>query len=265
MEERFLYEIRPVRPIIINGRRTRRACSLNLTKDEVKEYLASANVYRRFGGTDVVKVTGANLDQLHVSKEARGNINPDAGKTNLGDKAPDNNQEGARGNINPDAGKTNLGDKAPDNNQEGITGDTTGDKVDNIEKSVETDNSDSDNVEDTDEVPSIDETTEDSNADTTGDDVADDSDNMTEESEEPDTEETDSESAEEDQIVSEKIDTVEDDNGSIAEDTNNESTEEAEEETAEPVKASNIQERAKVIRPNYQQYNGNRKKKKNHR
>ena len=240
MEERFLYEIRPVRPIIINGRRTRRACSLNLTKDEVKEYLASANVYRRFGGTDVVKVTGANLDQLHVSKEARGN-------------------------INPDAEKDNLGDKAPDNNQEGITGSPIDDKVDNNEKSVENENSDNEDVEDTDEDSSVEETTEDSNADTTGDDVADDSDNMTEESEEPDTEETDSESAEEDQIVSEKIDTVEDDNGSIAEDTNNESTEETEEETAEPVKASNIQERAKVIRPNYQQYNGNRKKKKNHR
>ena len=229
MEERFLYEIRPVRPIIINGRRTRRACSLNLTKDEVKEYLASANVYRRFGGTDVVKVTGANLDQLHISKEARGN-------------------------INPDAGKANLGDKAPDNNQEGITGDTIGDKV---EKSVETDNSYNESEEDTDEDSSVDETTEDS--------TAADSDDTTEESEESDTEEIDSESAEEDQIVSEKIDTAEDDNGSIAEDADNENTEETEDEKAEPVKASNIQERAKVIRPNYQQYNGNRKKKKNHR
>ena len=207
MEERFLYEI-------INGRRTRRACSLNLTKDEVKEYLASANVYRRFGGTDVVKVTGANLDQLHVSKEARGNINPDAEKDNLGDKAPDNNQE--------------------DN-----TGDPIDDKVDNNEKSVETDNSDNESEEDTDETPSVEETTEDSDAD-----------------------ESDAESAEEDQTVSEKIDTAEDDNGSIAD---NENTEETDEEKAEPVKASNIQERAKVIRPNYQQYNGNRKKKKNHK
>ena len=235
MEERFLYEIRPVRPIIINGRRTRRACSLNLTKDEVKEYLASANVYRRFGGTDVVKVTGANLDQLHVSKEARGN-------------------------INPDAEKDNLGDKAPDNNQEGITGDTIDDKVDNNEKSVETDNSDNESEEDTDETPSVDETAEDSTTDTTEDDT--DSDDTSEETEDSDTEESYAESAEEDQTEVEKIDTAEDDNGSIAD---NENIEETEEEKAEPVKASNIQERAKVIRPNYQQYNGNRKKKKNHK
>lgn len=240
MEERFLYEIRPVRPIIINGRRTRRACSLNLTKDEVKEYLTSANVYRRFGGTDVVKVTGANLDQLHISKEARGN-------------------------INPDAGKANLGDKAPDNNQEGITGDTIGDKVGKIEKSVETDNSDNENAEDTDETPDADESTEDSTTDTTDDEADADSDDAAEETEDSDTEETDVESAEEDQTVSEKVDTVEDDNGSIADNANNDSTEEPEEEKAEPVKTSNIQERAKVIRPNYQQYNGNRKKKKNHK
>lgn len=235
MEERFLYEIRPVRPIIINGRRTRRACSLNLTKDEVKEYLASANVYRRFGGTDVVKVTGANLDQLHISKEAKGN-------------------------INSDAGKANLGDKAPDNNQEGITGDPIDDKVDNNEKSVETDNSDNGSVEDTDDASSVDETTEDSTTGTTEDDT--DSDDTSEETEDYDTEETDAESAEEDQTEVEKIDTAEDDNGSIAD---NENIEETEEEKAEPVKASNIQERAKVIRPNYQQYNGNRKKKKNHK
>ena len=172
MEERFLYEIRPVRPIIINGRRTRRACSLNLTKDEVKEYLASANVYRRFGGTDVVKVTGANLDQLHISKEARGN-------------------------INPDAGKANLGDKAPDNNQEGITGDKIDDKVDKIKKESETDNSDNESEEDTDETPNAEESTEDS---TTEDDAAD-SDDVAEETENSDTEETDAESVEEDQTV----------------------------------------------------------------
>lgn len=239
MEERFLYEIRPVRPIIINGRRTRRACSLNLTKDEVKEYLASANVYRRFGGTDVVKVTGANLDQLHVSKEARETIN----------------------SAN---GKANLGNKAPDNNQEVITGDTIDDKVDKIEKAVAPDNSDCENAEDADETPNVEETTDESDADTT-EDVAAESEDDTEEPEDSDTDETEDESTEEDQSVVEKIDSVEEDNGSIAEDAGNESTEETEEEKAEPVKASNIQERAKVIRPNYQQYNGNRKKKKNHK
>lgn len=238
MEERFLYEIRPVRPIIINGRRTRRACSLNLTKDEVKEYLASANVYRRFGGTDVVKVTGANLDQLHVSKEV------------------------ARGIINPAAGKANLGIKAPDNTQEVITGDTIDDKVDKIEKTVEPDNSD--NVEDTVETPNVEETTDDSTTDVTEDEADTESEDTTEEPEDSEAEETEVESVEEDQTVAEKIDTVEEDNGSIA-DTETADNTEKEEEKAEPAKTSNIQERAKVIRPNYQQYSGNRKKKKNHK
>lgn len=240
MEERFLYEIRPVRPIIINGRRTRRACSLNLTKDEVKEYLASANVYRRFGGTDVVKVTGANLDQLHVSKEARETIN----------------------SAN---GKANLGNKAPDNNQEVITGDTIDDNVDKIEKTVEPDNSDNESVEDTVETPNVEETTEETDADTTEDENVIESEDTTEDAEDSSTDETGDESTEEDQTAVEKIDTVEDDNGSIAENTDNESAEETAEEKSEPVKTSNIQERAKVIRPNYQQYNGNRKKKKNHK
>jgi hypothetical protein len=69
MEKRFLYEIRPVRPVNINGRITRVPTSINLTKAEVKQYMAYGAVYRRFGATDLVKVTGANLDSLHVSKE----------------------------------------------------------------------------------------------------------------------------------------------------------------------------------------------------
>jgi len=69
MEKRFLYEIRPVRPVNINGRITRVPTSINLTKAEVRQYMAYGAVYRRFGATDLVKVTGANLDSLHVSKE----------------------------------------------------------------------------------------------------------------------------------------------------------------------------------------------------
>ena len=96
MEKRFLYEIRPVRPVNINGRITRVPTSINLTKAEVRQYMAYGAVYRRFGATDLVKVTGANLDSLHVSKEdaAENNVIDVArhGEVNLGikveEKAP---------------------------------------------------------------------------------------------------------------------------------------------------------------------------------
>lgn len=87
MEERFLYELRPVRPVVIGGRVSRVPCSVNLTKDEVIEYMKKCNVYRRFGATNLVKVTGANLDSLHVSKDdatANGIINSATGEINLG-------------------------------------------------------------------------------------------------------------------------------------------------------------------------------------
>ena len=87
MENRFLYEIRPVRPIMINGRMTRVACSMNLTKEEAAEYMKSANLYRRFGAGTLIKVTGANLDLVHTSKDdalSSGLITIGSGELNLG-------------------------------------------------------------------------------------------------------------------------------------------------------------------------------------
>lgn len=89
METRYLYEIRPVKPITINGRMTRVPCSVNLTKEEAKDYMRSANLYRRFGADTLIKVTGANIDFLHVSKyEAlnSGIITISSGEINLGIK-----------------------------------------------------------------------------------------------------------------------------------------------------------------------------------
>lgn len=69
MEERYLYEVHPVRPVKVNGRLTRVPFSINLSKSEVMEYMKFGGVFRRFGATEIVKVTGENLDSLHVSKK----------------------------------------------------------------------------------------------------------------------------------------------------------------------------------------------------
>src|SRR5574344_242259 len=68
MDSRYLYEVRPLRPITISGGKSlRRPSSMQLTKEEVKTFLKYGPVYRKFTGEDVppIKVTGDNLDQLH--------------------------------------------------------------------------------------------------------------------------------------------------------------------------------------------------------
>lgn len=67
MAERYLYEVRPVKPIIIGNTSIRRPCSIQLTKEEVKEYMHSASIYRKFTDVNIepIKVTGENLDSLH--------------------------------------------------------------------------------------------------------------------------------------------------------------------------------------------------------
>ena len=74
MEERYLYEVHPVRPVKVNGRFTRVPFSINLSKSEVREYMKFGGVFRRFGGGGIVKVTGENLDSLHVPTQ---NADPD--------------------------------------------------------------------------------------------------------------------------------------------------------------------------------------------
>lgn len=64
-DTRYLYEVRPVRPIIISGKSIRIPCSIQLTKAEVIEYMKSAAIYRRFSNSEPVRVTGENLDALH--------------------------------------------------------------------------------------------------------------------------------------------------------------------------------------------------------
>lgn len=69
MSERFLYEVHPVRPFVSpDGKQIKRACSIQLTKEEVKEYLKKGTVYRKFSGsnTKMERVTLSNLDSLHV-------------------------------------------------------------------------------------------------------------------------------------------------------------------------------------------------------
>lgn len=65
--ERYLYEVRPRRPVNIPGQRatmTRR--TLQLTKDEVKEYMKNGPVYRKSTKGEIIQVTGGTLEKLHA-------------------------------------------------------------------------------------------------------------------------------------------------------------------------------------------------------
>lgn len=70
MSNKFLYEVRPVKPVVTpDGRAKRRPFSSLLSKEEVMEYMKSANIYRRFvDATEPIKVTGETLDSLHREK-----------------------------------------------------------------------------------------------------------------------------------------------------------------------------------------------------
>lgn len=71
MDIRYSYEVRPRRPIKIAGgvRPIVRACVVQLTKEEVKEYMKKgANVYRKFPDGTTMKITGENLNACHASK-----------------------------------------------------------------------------------------------------------------------------------------------------------------------------------------------------
>lgn len=67
--ERYLYEIRPIKPIkdLIPGKLIKKPCSMQLTKDEVLHCMKYGSVWRRFTGKDPLKVTGNNLDFMHRS------------------------------------------------------------------------------------------------------------------------------------------------------------------------------------------------------
>ena len=66
--KKYLYEVRPNRPVVNKeGRTTRCPFSDLLTKEDVMGYMKSANIWRRFPD-GVVRVTGQNLDLLHREK-----------------------------------------------------------------------------------------------------------------------------------------------------------------------------------------------------
>ena len=69
MEDRYLYEIHPVRPIQTkDGKLVKKACSILLTKEEVKTYLKKCPVYRKVSGATnkMIRVTLSNLDEVHT-------------------------------------------------------------------------------------------------------------------------------------------------------------------------------------------------------
>lgn len=64
---RYLYEVRPRKPVRIPGQRaTMVRRSVLLTKDEVREYMKSGPVYRKSTKGEMIQVTGGNLDKLHA-------------------------------------------------------------------------------------------------------------------------------------------------------------------------------------------------------
>lgn len=70
MESRYLYELRPKMPIRRPGQTPIvRPCTMHLTKDEVRDYMKQATVYRKFANGDIERVTGENLSKLHQSEK----------------------------------------------------------------------------------------------------------------------------------------------------------------------------------------------------
>lgn len=64
----YLYEVRPIKPIVEEGRTIRRPSSFMLSKDEVKRYMEKANIWRRFPDhVDPIRVIGAELDFIHCA------------------------------------------------------------------------------------------------------------------------------------------------------------------------------------------------------
>lgn len=75
-EERYTYSIHPSKPIrtLVPGKNINRPISIKLTKDEVKLAMASGPVYRIFPGEPPIRVTGNNLNSLHVPAKAAKNV-----------------------------------------------------------------------------------------------------------------------------------------------------------------------------------------------
>lgn len=70
-EEKYLYEIHPVRPVIspVEGRLTRRPFSCELSISQLGDIMGKARIFRRFPDlTELVPVTGATVHELHRPK-----------------------------------------------------------------------------------------------------------------------------------------------------------------------------------------------------
>ena len=87
MDDRFMYQIRPRKPIVnlIPGKGIRKPMSIKLTKEEVKKCITYGPVYRAFPSIPPIRVTGSNLDSLHVTEEEY--LNKDKKETKPSDTA----------------------------------------------------------------------------------------------------------------------------------------------------------------------------------
>ena len=85
--ERFLYEVRPMRPIIIPGKQgVKKPFTALLTIDEVRDYMKYGPVFRKYAeyGKEMVRVTGENINLLHRAPES----NTPAKKISVADVLP---------------------------------------------------------------------------------------------------------------------------------------------------------------------------------
>lgn len=78
MNERFLYEVKPIRPTAMPSKqKTKKPFVALLTKEEVKEYMQFGAVYRKYTdpNKEMVRVTGLNIDSLHHTMPEDGKPN----------------------------------------------------------------------------------------------------------------------------------------------------------------------------------------------
>lgn len=133
--ERYLYEVRPRKPVRIPGQRATLARrSLQLTKEEVKEYLKSGPVYRKSVKGELIQVTGGTLEKLHA-QFGSWNVETRAptSQTSIPSTHTENRSQHTyqQGNSNHQRNKPDKKDKRHQSNGDNYRGDDRGKAVTN--------------------------------------------------------------------------------------------------------------------------------------
>ena len=88
-EERYTYSVHPSKPIrnLVPGKNINKPISMKLTKEEVMSAMTCGPVFRVFPGQSPIRVTGSNLNSLHVPSKAAKNVAKRESKGNSTDVA----------------------------------------------------------------------------------------------------------------------------------------------------------------------------------